>query len=67
MRRRVTFVTNDGIIGRRSFVDTKTSGAETLRVETENASGAKPSEVTSETNVVEKLPFFDAALAADGG
>lgn len=63
----VAFVANDGVTGRRAVVDTETSGAEVLRVETENASSAKASEVTSETNVVEKLPFFDAAVAADCG
>lgn len=67
MRGRVAFVANDGVNGRRTLVDAETSGAEVLSVETEDASGAKASEVTSETDIVEKLPFFDAAVAADGG
>lgn len=67
MRRRVAFVADDGVNGRRTVVDAETSGAEVLRVKTEDASGAKTSEVTSETDVVEKLTFFNAAVAANGG
>lgn len=67
MRGRVAFVANDGVGGRGPVVDAETSGAEVLRVETEDASGAKASEVTTETDVVKKLPFFDAAVAAYGG
>lgn len=67
MRGRVAFVANDGVIGRRTVVYAKTSGTEEWSVEAEDASGAEASEVTSDTDVVEKLPLFDAAVAADGG